>query len=104
MPAEIVRRIVRAVQHPARGVECPHCGAHPFQPCTTKSKRRRLPEPHPGRVAAWARTNAVCPACQVTPTVPCHTGGQPLHDGAVHHQRYTEAERTAAVHAAGEGA
>lgn len=96
MTAENVRHLVRAVQHPARAVDCPHCGAREHQPCTTRSKRHRLPEPHPGRVAAWARTVACCPGCQVEPTVACHTGGQPLHDGAVHHQRYTEAERTAA--------
>lgn len=96
MTAELVRHLVRATQHPARSVECPHCGAAERQPCTTPSKRRRLPQPHPGRVAAWVRSIAVCPACQVTPGTPCHTGGVPLHDGAVHAARYDEAERTAA--------
>lgn len=96
IPDEL-RHIVRAAHHPARAVECPHCGAHPHQPCTTRSKRRRLPaEVHPSRVSAWVRTVACCPACQVEPGVECHANGRPLHDGEVHPQRTTEAERTAA--------
>lgn len=94
---ETVRHIVRAAQHPARGVACPHCHAVAHQPCTTPSKRRRLTgEVHPGRITAWVRSIACCPACQVEPTVPCHTAGVALHDGAVHMERTTEAERTAA--------
>lgn len=32
----------------------------------------------------------------MTPTIPCHDAGLPLLGGAVHAQRHTEAERTAA--------
>lgn len=95
MPEEI-RQMVRAPQHPARAVACPRCGAHEHQPCTTPSKRRRMPEPHPSRVTAWATQTAVCPACQVPPGTPCHLGGRALHDGHVHPQRETEARRAAA--------
>jgi hypothetical protein len=92
---ETVRHIVRATHHPARAVSCPHCGALAHQPCTTRSKRHRLTgEVHPGRISAWVRTVAVCPACQVVPGIPCHTAGRPLHDGAVHMERTTEAERS----------
>lgn len=47
-------------------------------------------------VARWVRTSACCPACQVEPTIPCHTDGWELPDGDVHPQRVAEAERTAA--------
>lgn len=90
-PADL-RHGLRARQHPALGVPCPHCAAKPHQPCTTVSKRHRLAQPHPGRHAAWARTVACCPTCQVTPTIPCHTDGRAL-DG-VHAARYHEAEVT----------
>lgn len=95
MPADAVRRIVRARQHPARTVPCGHCGAHEHQPCTTRSGKRRLPQPHPGRVADWARATACCPACQVTPGIPCHDGGIERPDGAVHAERCAEADRAA---------
>jgi hypothetical protein len=91
---EGIRHIVRAPQHPARAVECPHCGAHPHAPCTTISKRRRLDQPHPGRITAWARAIAVCPTCQVGPGIPCHNDGWPQADN--HPARQTEAEETAA--------
>lgn len=89
-----VRHIVRARQHPARSVDCPHCGAHDRRPCTTVSGRRRLSQPHPARVSAWARTVACCPACQVEPTTPCHDEGRARQ--TVHARRYQEAEATAA--------
>ncbi|MCX5202431.1 hypothetical protein OG897_13360 [Streptomyces sp. NBC_00237] len=93
---ENLRHFMRAKAHPARSVACPHCGAHEHKPCTTISGRRILTEPHPGRRYAWARLTACCPRCQVTPTVPCHLDGMPLAGEAVHAERYTEAERTAA--------
>ena len=93
MPAEI-RDLLRAKQHPARAVDCPHCGAVAHRPCRSQSKTRMLPQPHPSRVSAWARTVAVCPACQVEPAVPCHADGRELP--VVHPQRQTEAERWAA--------
>ncbi len=96
MPADAVRRIVRARQHPARTVPCDHCGAHEHQPCTTRSGRRRLPQPHPSRVADWARTTACCPTCQVEPGVECHDRGVSRPGGTVHAERYLEAEQTAA--------
>lgn len=100
-----VRHLVRASHHPARAVECPHCGAHAHAPCTTKSKRHRLSAPvttplfpaakaliHDSRITAWARATAVCPACQVEPGVECFgVGGVPLRDGDVHPQRQVEA-------------
>lgn len=93
---EGVRHLVRAKQHPARAVECPHCGAHAHQPCTTISKRRRLPEPHPARITAWARTTSVCPVCQVEPGVDCHNGGWPLPGDTVHPERQQLARESAA--------
>lgn len=91
-----VRHMIRAPHHPARAVQCPHCGAAPHQPCHTPSGRRRMPAPHPQRVSAWVRTVACCPACQVEPGIDCHLDGMPLHDGAVHPQRETEARQVAA--------
>lgn len=93
MPAEI-RGLLRAKQHPARAVDCPHCGAAAHRPCRSQSKVRTLTEPHPSRVSAWARASAVCPACQVEPTIACHADGRELAE--VHPQRQTEAQRWAA--------
>ncbi|WP_030024948.1 zinc finger domain-containing protein [Streptomyces monomycini] len=92
---DVVRHALRARQHPARAVECPHCGAHPHRLCTTISGRRRLPQPHPKRIAAWARTVACCPTCQVEPGAPCHRDGRQLPGGTVHARRYAEAETVA---------
>lgn len=93
---EGIRHLARAAHHPARAVECPHCHAHEHAPCTTISGRRRLTEPHPGRITAWARASAVCPVCQVAPGTPCHNGGWPLGEPAIHPERLTEAQETAA--------
>jgi hypothetical protein len=97
MPDEL-RANLRAKQHPARAVVCPHCGAAERKPCRNlvRAHSRVRPDPHPSRIAAWAVATAVCPACQVPPGTPCHTAGRPLHDGAVHPQRTSEAERSAA--------
>lgn len=99
---EGIRHVVRAPHHPARAVPCPHCLAHAHAPCTTISKRRRLAADitavivHSGRIAAWAREVAVCPACQVEPGVECHGVDQtPLPSGRVHPQREVEAGVTA---------
>ena len=46
--------------------------------------------------AADAATQGAALVVQVEPTVPCHNGGRALANGAVHHQRYTEADRSAA--------
>ncbi|MFF7329717.1 hypothetical protein [Streptomyces sp. NPDC008150] len=94
MPIEI-RNLMRARQHPARAVDCPHCGAHDRRPCFTRTGRR-MTDPHPGRVAAWARASACCPTCQVEPTIPCHLDGRELPHNSVHARRYEEAEVTAA--------
>ncbi|WP_406004394.1 hypothetical protein [Streptomyces sp. NBC_00987] len=91
-----LRHFMRAGHHPARSIPCPHCGVAAHKPCQVPSNGRVLAEPHPQRVAARARTIACCPACQVEPTVPCHNNGRALEGGAVHHQRYTEADRSAA--------
>lgn len=93
MPASL-RHQLRAGQHPARSVPCPHCGAREHQPCVLRSSGRRLPAPHPQRLADWARTTACCPHCQVTPGTPCHDDGIPRT--SVHARRYQEAEETLA--------
>lgn len=93
MPAEL-RHYMRAGQHPARAVPCPHCGTAEHKPCRIPSSKRVLPEPHPQRVSAWARATACCPECQVEPTIACHDEGRPRL--TVHARRYTEAEETAA--------
>lgn len=95
MPAEL-RKLLRARQHPARSVSCPHCGAAENRPCRSQSRARLMPEPHPSRVTAWATQTAVCPACQVVPGTPCHLDGRPLRGGHVHPQREDEARRAAA--------
>jgi hypothetical protein len=91
-----IRHFMRAGQHPARSVPCSHCGAAAHQPCRLRTTGRQLTEPHPQRRTEWARAIACCPACQVTPTVPCHRDGRELAGGSVHAQRYTEAEAMAA--------
>jgi hypothetical protein len=93
---DTVRHFLRAKAHPARAVACPHCLAHEHRPCTTVSKRRQMPQPHPARISAWVRATAVCPVCQVAPGVDCHEAGRPLHGGDVHPRRQVEAEETAA--------
>ncbi|KMS79573.1 hypothetical protein ACH49_12155 [Streptomyces leeuwenhoekii] len=93
MPEQI-RHILRAQQHPARAVPCPHCGAAAHRPCIVRSRNRVLAQPHPQRTSAWAQTVACCPQCQVTPTVPCHENGRSRD--TVHTRRYQEAEATAA--------
>lgn len=87
-----VRHLVRAGQHPARVVPCPHCLAKACAPCTTISKRRQLTDVpvHPARITAWARIVACCPVCQVEPGVGCHNSGWPLGSG-VHVERQQEA-------------
>lgn len=91
-----IRHSLRAAQHPARAVACPRCGAHEHRPCTTPSKKRLLPAPHPVRVSEWVRTTACCPTCQVEPGIDCHLDGIPLPDRAVHHRREIEAGEMAA--------
>lgn len=93
---DTIRDLLRAPQHPARSVACPHCGAGERRPCTTVSKRRLMPEPHPSRITAWARATAVCPTCQVAPGQPCHLAGYAIHGSHVHPERLTEAKETAA--------
>ncbi|HCA85480.1 MAG TPA: hypothetical protein DEQ61_08305 [Streptomyces sp.] len=91
-----IRHTLRAVQHPARAVACPHCGAHEHQPCRTRTGRRIPALPHPSRIAAWVRITACCPACQVEPGIECHEQGRALRDGGVHPRREIEARETAA--------
>ncbi|MEU0393852.1 hypothetical protein ABZ208_13915 [Streptomyces sp. NPDC006208] len=91
---ESVRHFVRAGQHPARSVPCPHCGAHAHRPCTVPSNGRVMNQPHPQRISDWVRQTACCPQCQVEPTTPCHDEGRPRQ--TVHARRYQEAEATAA--------
>lgn len=89
-----LRHWMRAKQHPARAVDCPHCKAIARRPCTTPSKRRQLEQPHPQRVSAWAQQSACCPECQVEPGIQCHDEGRARF--TVHNRRYTKAEETAA--------
>lgn len=94
MPAEL-QHFMRAGQHPARSVECPHCGASEHKPCRIPANGRTLPKPHPHRIAAWAENTACCPRCQVAPGTPCHSDGIPLPD-QVHNRRLLEATEMAA--------
>jgi hypothetical protein len=89
-----IRHALRAKQHPARCVPCPHCGAGAHRPCVLRTNSRILPQPHPQRVSDWAEATACCPQCQVTPGVPCHEDGRART--TVHARRYQEAEATAA--------
>lgn len=91
---ESIRHTLRAKQHPARCVPCPHCGAAAHRPCVLRTNHRVLPQPHPQRVSDWAQMSACCPECQVEPTVPCHEDGRART--TVHDRRYQEAEATAA--------
>lgn len=91
---ESLRHFMRASQHPARAVDCPHCGAKAHRPCVLRKTGRQLPQPHPQRVSAWAQITACCPDCQVEPTTPCHDEGRART--TVHARRYQEAEATAA--------
>ncbi|MFI6033000.1 hypothetical protein ACIBBD_02220 [Streptomyces sp. NPDC051315] len=89
-----IRHALRAKQHPARCVPCPHCGAAAHRPCVLRTRNQVLIQPHPQRVSEWAQTTACCPQCQVTPGVPCHEDGRARQ--TVHARRYQEAEATAA--------
>ena len=89
-----LRHQMRAKQHPARSVPCPHCGAHAHQPCRLRTRNQILTQPHPQRVSEWAQTVACCPDCQVAPASPCHDDGRART--TVHNRRYQEAEETAA--------
>ncbi|GAA2484962.1 hypothetical protein GCM10010406_21520 [Streptomyces thermolineatus] len=91
-----IRQILRAKQHPARAIACPHCGAAPHRPCRNQARTRYMTDPHPGRVTAWATATACCPACQVEPGTPCHLDGRAFPTGHIHPQRETEARETAA--------
>lgn len=92
---ESIRGSLRAKQHPARSVACPHCGAAEHRPCRSQNRTRVMPEPHPSRITAWAIQTAVCPACQVEPGIPCHLDGRAFRDHH-HPQRETEALQAAA--------
>ena len=89
-----LRHFMRAGQHPARSVPCPHCGVPAHKPCRLRTKNRLMVEPHPQRVSDWAEATACCPACQVTPGTPCHEEGRARN--TVHARRYQEAEEVAA--------
>lgn len=91
---ESIRHGLRANQHPARAVPCPHCGAAAHRPCRVVTRNLVLTQPHPQRVSAWAQASACCPECQVEPTTPCHEDGRART--TVHARRYQEAEETAA--------
>lgn len=93
MPPQL-RHQMRAGQHPARSVDCPHCHAHAHAPCVLRKSGRRLPQPHPQRINAWAQQTACCPACQVEPGVPCHDDG--IARRGVHARRHQEVEDTCA--------
>ncbi|MFD7609671.1 hypothetical protein [Streptomyces sp. NPDC059828] len=89
-----IRHFVRAGQHPARSVPCPHCGAAAHKPCVVPSRGVDLAQPHPQRISDWARATACCPQCQVEPTIACHDEGRART--TVHARRYQEAEEVAA--------
>jgi len=91
---DVVRHFVRAKHHPARAVACPHCGAHEHAPCTTVSKRRRLPDPPHRRGCPRGPGHDGVPVCQVEPGVECHLDGWALTGGAVHVERQALAEVT----------
>lgn len=91
-----LRHYLRAGQHPARSLPCPWCHAAAHKPCKVPSNQHVQEKPHWQRMAAWARTVACCPTCQVEPGIPCHTDGRALDDGRVHAERYTEADRSTA--------
>jgi hypothetical protein len=91
---ESIRHALRAKQHPARCVPCPHCGAAAHRPCILRTRNQVMTQPHPQRISDWAQTTACCPQCQVTPGVPCHEDGRART--TVHARRYQEAEATAA--------
>lgn len=93
MPPQL-RHQLRAGQHPARSVPCPHCKAAAHKPCVLRKSGRRLSEPHPQRVTAWALATACCPECQVEPTIPCHDDGTARR--TPHDRRYQEADETCA--------
>lgn len=77
-------------------VTCPWCQAPVGQQCKRRTNSRdrtswhRRNEPHPTRVDAVVIALACCPACQVTPGVPCRTEDNQLHPG-VHPQRIASA-------------
>jgi hypothetical protein len=89
-----IRHQMRAKQHPARSVPCPHCGVAAHKPCRLRTRNQFMSEPHPQRVSKWAQITACCPECQVTPEVPCHDEGR--ERATVHARRYEEAEGVAA--------
>jgi len=89
-----LHHVLRAKQHPARSVPCPHCGAAAHRPCVVRTRNTVLSQPHPQRISAWAQATACCPDCQVEPTTPCHEEGRARL--TVHARRYQEAEATAA--------
>lgn len=91
-----IRHFMRAGQHPARALPCPHCGVAAHKPCRIPSRGVPLAQVHPQRINARAQMVACCPTCQVTPTVPCHADGRALEGGAVHPARHVEADRSAA--------
>lgn len=91
-----IRHFMRAGQHPARAIACPHCGATAHKPCRIPSRGVPMAKIHQQREAARAQLIACCTTCQVEPTVPCHTNGRALENGAVHAARYVEADRSAA--------
>jgi hypothetical protein len=41
-----------ATRNPALAAQCPHCRAPIGEPCIGPASKRRLPAPHPSRVAA----------------------------------------------------
>ncbi|MEU5580982.1 hypothetical protein ABZ791_30360 [Streptomyces huasconensis] len=88
-----LRHFMRASQHPARAVPCPHCAAAAHRPCVLRASGRQLTQPHPQRISDWARTVACCPACQVEPGIDCHDDGWAR--STVHDRRYQEAEEAA---------
>ncbi|MGW0034784.1 zinc finger domain-containing protein [Streptomyces sp. NPDC003314] len=89
-----IRHFMRAGQHPARSVPCPHCQAAAHRPCRIPSNGRTLTQPHPQRTSAWVEAVACCPHCQAAPGTPCHTDG--IATDQVHARRHLEAQEMAA--------
>ncbi|MFJ5090000.1 hypothetical protein [Streptomyces sp. NPDC088674] len=94
MPASL-RDGLRAPRHPARAVRCPHCHASPGAPCQLRRTSRPIPQPHPARIAMWARDTANCPTCGARRGEPCLDNGMHRHD-SVHHPREQAARAEAA--------
>lgn len=61
-----------AARHPALAVQCPHCRVPAGEPCVGTASRRRLPAPHPSRLAIALP----CPTCRAAAGESCKLTGR----------------------------